>query len=141
MDLFDYIRRLRGQSDMFGISPSMGGLNATNYPNPHGLRAFKLPSGEYGGQMMPKTSGWQGEIPAIGGGVITELSLGGNTPTEPFFPMVTQNMSPEMIGNVRKLEAGLLSDDSKEAQQLRENAYKEYLKRKAMGLSAFKDYN
>lgn len=141
MDLFDYFKRLRGMPDMFGMNPSMGGLRATNYPNPYGLRAFQLPSGEYGGQMMPKTTGWQGEIPAIGGGAITELSLGGNTPNEPFFPMVTKNMTPEMVGNVKKLEAGLLSDESPEAKQLRANAYQEYLRRKALGLSAFKDYN
>ncbi len=141
MDLFEYLRKLRGMPDMFGISASQGGLQATNYPNPYGLRAFKLPSGEYGGQMMPKTTGWQGMIPSLRGGSITEYSLGGGSSDEPFFPMVTKNMTADMVGNVKKLEAGLLSEDSPEAKQLRDNAYQEYLRRKALGLSAFKDYN
>ncbi len=60
--------------------PSQGGLLATNYPNPYGLRAFVKPDGTYGGEMMPKTTGWQGLIPSLNGGYITEYSLGGNTP-------------------------------------------------------------
>ena len=42
--------------------PNNGGLNATNRPNPFGLRAFQLPNGNYGGQMMPKETGFHGLI-------------------------------------------------------------------------------
>ena len=121
--------------------PSQGGLLATNYPNPYGLRSFVKPDGTYGGQMMPKTTGWQGIIPSLNGGSITEYSLGGNTPKEPFYPMVTQGMTPQMIKNTQLLEAGLLSQTSPEARALKENAYKQYLKLNKQGKSAFKDYN
>ena len=40
---------------LFNTVPSQGGLLATNYPNPYGLRAFVKPDGTYGGEMMPKT--------------------------------------------------------------------------------------
>lgn len=126
--------------DMMQTDPRLGGLSASNYPNPYGLRSFKTKDG-YGGEMMPKTSGWQGLIPSLDlKRNITEFSLGGER-GEPFFPTVTQNMTPEMIQNLRLLEAGKLGRNSKEAQQLQENAYQQYLMRKAMGLSPFKDYN
>jgi hypothetical protein len=121
--------------------PSQGGLLATNYPNPYGLRSFVKSDGTYGGEMMPKTTGWQGLIPSLNGGYITEYSLGGNTPKEPFYPMVTQDMTPQMIKNTQLLEAGLLSQNSPEARALKENAYKQYLKLNKQGKSAFKDYN
>lgn len=127
--------------NMMQTDPRLGGLSASNYPNPYGLRAFKIKDG-YGGEMMPKTSGWQGLIPSLldSKSKITEYSLGGEN-GEPFFPMVTENMTPEMIQNVRLLEAGKLKSNSKEAQQLQENAYQQYLLKKSMGLSPFKDYN
>ena len=121
--------------------PSQGGLLATNYPNPYGLRSWQDEQGNYQGQMMPKTTGWQGLIPSLNGGYITEYSLGGNTSKEPFYPMVTQEMTPQMIKNTQLLEAGLLSPESPEAKALRENAYKQYLKLQQQGKSAFKDYN
>lgn len=132
----DYVKKV-----MTTKSASAGGLQASNYPAPYGLRAFTLPNGSYGGQMMPKTTGWMGEIPSLQGGSITEYSLGGNTPSEPFYPMVTENMTMPMVSNLQKLEAGLLSDRSTEAEQLRRNAYENYLRKKALGQSAFKDYN
>lgn len=122
-------------------SPSQGGINASNYPNPYGLRAFKTKDG-YGGEMMPKTTGWQGLIPSLldSRSKITEYSMGGEN-GEPFFPMVTEGMTPEMIQNLRMLEAGKLPTSSKEAMQLQENAYQQYLLKKSMGQSPFKDYN
>ena len=132
----DYVKKV-----MTTKSASAGGLQASNYTAPYGLRAFTLPNGSYGGQMMPKTTGWMGEIPSLQGGSITEYSLGGNTPSEPFYPMVTENMTMPMISNLQKLEAGLLSERSAEAEQLRRNAYDNYLRKKALGQSAFKDYN
>jgi len=120
--------------------PMQGGLSASNYPNPYGLRAFQLSDGTYGGQMMPKTTGWQGLIPSMSGGNITEYSMGG-VGGEPFMPMVTQNMTPEMIQNLQLLEAGLLSPDSEAAMQLRANAQREYERLIKEQGTAFKDYN
>lgn len=120
--------------------PSQGGLVATNYPNPYGLRAFQMEDGTYGGQMMPKTTGWQGLIPAMNGGYITEYSIGG-AGGQPFMPVVTQNMTPEMIQNVQLLEAGLLSPDSEQAQALYRNAQQEYERLMKEQGTAFKDYN
>ena len=133
MGLLDYIQAL-------GQSAQSGGLAIADYPAQFGLRAFQVGEG-YGGEMMPKTTGHQGMIPRLGNeGSITEYSLGGVN-GEPFFPMVTQNMTPEQIVNLQQLEAGLLGQDSQEAQGLRDNAYQEYMKRKALGLSPFMDYN
>jgi hypothetical protein len=122
--------------------PQSGGLSASNYPNPYGLRSFPLDSNSYGGEMMPKTSGWQGLIPSLldSNQKITEFYLGGEG-GEPFYPMVTENMTPEMIQNIRLLEAGKLDKNSQQVKQLENNAYQQYLIRKSMGLSPFKDYN
>ena len=128
---------------LYGLlgTPMQGGLFATNYPNPYGLRAFEMSPGVYGGEMMPKTIGWQGLIPNMDNtGYITEYSIGG-AQGQPFMPMVTQNMTPEMIDNVKLLEAGLLSQDSPEAIALRENARKEYERLIKQQGTAFKDYN
>lgn len=120
--------------------PTQGGLAATNYPSPYGSRAFPTKDG-YGGSAMPKTEGWQGLIPRLGQeGFITEYSLGGEN-GEPFYPIVTQNMSPEQIINVQKLEAGMLEANSPEVQELMQNARSEYLRHKQQGKSAFMDYN
>tara|TARA_R110000782_G_scaffold99017_2_gene184571 strand:- start:542 stop:949 length:408 start_codon:yes stop_codon:yes gene_type:complete len=120
--------------------PSRGGLAATNYPAPYGSRAFPTKDG-YGGSAMPKTKGWQGLIPSLDGTRnITEYSLGGEN-GEPFYPIVTQNMTPAQILSVRKLEGGVITMDSEEAQGLLQNARKEYLRHKAANTSAFMDYN
>lgn len=118
-----------------------GGLKATNYPNPYGLRSWQDEDGGYHGQMMPKTSGWQGEIPTYSGDVMTEQSLGGNTPDEPFYPLITQNMTPEMIRSAKDFEAGLIDVDHPEVQQLLKNARKEAQRLMDLGKSPFKDYN
>lgn len=127
---------------MLQQSPRAGGLSATNYPNPYGLRAFPLEGGGYGGQMMPKTTGFQGLIPSLldSQSNITELSVGGEG-GEPFFPLVTENMTPAMIQNLRLYEAEKLDRDSMQVKQLEQNAYEQFLRRKSMGLSPFKDYN
>jgi hypothetical protein len=62
-------------------SPSNGGLNASNYPNPYGLRAYPLQdkSGNvtgYGGEFLPKSVGWLGLLEGKGKGqTVTEYSL------------------------------------------------------------------
>ena len=50
-------------------------------------------------------------------------------------------MTPEQIATLQQLEAGLLGRDSQKAQGLRDNAYQEYMRRNALGLSPFMDYN
>tara|TARA_R110002050_G_C8512716_1_gene476778 strand:+ start:88 stop:468 length:381 start_codon:yes stop_codon:yes gene_type:complete len=118
--------------------PRQGGLNASNYPNPYGLRAFQLPNDSYGGMMMPKTDGFQGIIKGLLGNNITEFSTGGVN-NEPFYPLVTENLYDGQLDTVKKLEAGLLGNDNLEAQKLYEHALQEYLRRENLGLSAFKD--
>ena len=121
--------------------PKQGGLAATNYPNPYGLRSWQDEQGNYQGQMMPKTSGWQGEIPTLTGDVMTEQSLGGNTSDEPFYPMITQNMSPEMIKTAQEFEVGLLDPDHPDVQALMKHAREEAMRLMRQGKSPFKDYN
>jgi hypothetical protein len=119
--------------------PSEGGLLVTNREAPYGSRAFPLEGGGYGGSMMPKTKGWQGLIPSLDGErFITEFSLGG-IDGEPFYPMVTQNMTPEQIESVRRLEAGLITYDSEEAQGLQRNALEEYYRHMTLDESPFLD--
>jgi hypothetical protein len=134
---------------LMGMTPSEGGLNYADYPHPYrnpeanggGLRAWQNKDGTYGGQMMPKTSGWQGEVTGLDPRTkITEYSMGGQN-GEPFFPSVTQNMTPEQIQNVRLLEAEKIAWDSPQGKSVRDKAYQEYMIRKNQGLSPFKDYN
>ena len=112
-----------------------GGLNATNRPNPYGLRAFPYKDG-YGGQMMPKETGFHGLIPGLNGGNITEFSTGGVN-GEPFYPLVTEKLYDGQIDVIKNLQGGLLGNDSPEVQRLYEHAYQEYLRRQALGQDAF----
>ena len=112
-----------------------GGLNATNRPNPFGLRAFPYKDG-YGGEMMPKDVGFHGLIPGLNGHNITEFSTGGVN-GEPFYPLVTEKLYDGQIDDIKNLEGGLLGNDSPETQRLHEHAYNEYLRRKALGQEAF----
>ena len=125
---------------LLGI-PSEGGLEASDYPNPYGLRSFQMEDETYGGQMMPKTTGYQGLIPRLNGeGYITELSIGGVN-NEPFMPLVTPDMTDEQIKNVQLYEAGLLGRDTPEVQDLYKNAQEQYQKLIKEKGTAFKDYN
>ena len=117
-------------------NPYSGGLNATNRPNPFGLRAFQLPNGSYGGSMMPKGTGFHGLIEGLNGNNITEYSMGGVN-GQPFFPSVTENLYEGQINDIKQLEGGLLGWDSDKAKRLEEHAYKEYLRRQALGQDAF----
>jgi hypothetical protein len=63
---------------VYGIVPAKGGLSYRDYPNPYGLRAYQMKDGTYGGEMLPKSVGWLGELPGMGnlkGSTVTELSL------------------------------------------------------------------
>jgi hypothetical protein len=117
-------------------NPYKGGLNATNRPNPFGLRAFKLDENTYGGSMMPKGTGFHGLIEGLNGNNITEYSMGG-VGNQPFFPSVTENLYEGQINDIKQLEGGLLGFDSNEAKRLEEHAYKEYLRRQSLGQGAF----
>ena len=74
-----------GDFTSYGITniPSQGGLNATNYPNPYGLRAYPLQDklgniSGYGGEYLPKSVGWLGLLEGKGkekGNMVTEFSL------------------------------------------------------------------
>ena len=112
-----------------------GGLNATNRPNPFGLRAFPYKDG-YGGSMMPKGTGFHGLIEGLNGNNITEYSMGGVN-GQPFFPSVTENLYEGQINDIKQLEGGLLGWDSDEAKRLEEHAHKEYLRRQSLGQGAF----
>ena len=117
--------------------PYKGGLNATNRPNPFGLRAFPYKDG-YGGQMMPKCIGFHGLIEGLNGNNITEYSMG-VVNGQPFFPSVTENLYEGQINDIKQLEGGLLGWDSPEAKRLEEHAYQEYLRRQSLGQDAFYD--
>lgn len=69
---------------LFSNPSQQGGLNALNYPNPYGLRAYELKDKQgnvtgYGGEMMPKSTGWLGLLAGQGklkGSDVTEYSIG-----------------------------------------------------------------
>lgn len=121
-----------------GTDPQHGGMSYGDYPNPYGLRSFETDQG-YGGEMMPKTTGWAGEIPShIEGEKITELSLGGER-GEPFYPMVYEGITPEEIEIVRDYEAGLREDDDPLVIAVKTKAKDVAMKRMHMKKSPFKD--
>lgn len=137
------------QKSMSETSPKEGGLNASNYNHPYqttkqlggGLRTWLDKQGNWQGQMMPKTSGWQGEIPTLDRvGKITEYSSGGDN-GQMFYPSLFQGMTPEQIQTVRLLEAGKMNWKNPKAIEMDTAARNAALLRIKMGLSPFKDYN
>ena len=63
-------------------APQQGGLQYMDYPNPFGLRAYPIMKGGqvtgYGGEMLPKSVGWLGELQGRGpmrGSTVTEYSM------------------------------------------------------------------
>jgi hypothetical protein len=119
--------------------PEEGGAKIMERPNPYGLRAFETDTG-YGGEMMPKTAGWAGEIPSLAkeGQVLTEVSLGGEN-GEPFYPMVFEGITPEQIEIVQDYEAGLREDDDPAVMAMKQLAKNKALTRMHMHQSPFKD--
>jgi hypothetical protein len=84
MDVDSAARALSGKG-LLQATPKEGGLNASNYNNPFqnpnveggGLRAYPLPQGGYGGEMLPKSTGWLGLLQVPGKDeVMTEYSVG-----------------------------------------------------------------
>ncbi len=93
--LIDKFYGREGYADggMVGNSPARGGLNYRDYPNPFqnpnldggGLRAWKEGSG-YGGEMLPKSTGWLGLLQGTGpmkGHSMTEVSVGDSSNLSP----------------------------------------------------------
>ena len=131
MGLLDYNNILGG---LLGASPSQGGLNATNYPNPYGqLRAYLNKDGTYGGQMMPKYTGWQGELKnlAYPNTVSTELSVGDSVGD---FPSIVPNTTAEQLARLLRLK-----ENQQVPRDIYETARQFALQRRAQGLSPFKD--
>lgn len=91
-------------SGLLTTDTSKGGLSATNYPAPYGLRAYMLPDGTYGGQMMPKYSGWLGEQKSIAypDSISTELSIGDEKGD---FPAMTPNLTQKQLIRLLSLKS------------------------------------
>ncbi len=120
-------------ANLLKASPSKGGLNASNYPAPYGLRAYLLPDGSYGGQMMPKYTGWLGPRENTGdpNTVSNELSIDDEYGD---FPAMTPNLSPSQLARLLALKEG-----EKVPNDIFNTAREFALKRRAAGLNAFKD--
>jgi hypothetical protein len=116
---------------------TQGGMSYADRPNPYGLRSFPTEAG-YGGEMMPKTSGWAGEIPTLTGEKMTEMSLGGEK-GQPFIPMIYEGITPEEIEVVRDYEAGLREDNDPLVIAVKSKAQEAAMKRMHMHKSPFKD--
>lgn len=111
-------------------SPSNGGLNATNYPNPHGLRSYITDDGSYGGQMMPKGNGWLGRISDLNGNIMTEFSTGDEIGDFPaLVPTLTQNELTDIVSN-----KNITPSAYKKAQEFANVL-------RSMGKNPFKDFN
>lgn len=125
-------------AELMSKPTTQGGMSYGDRPNPYGLRAFETDTG-YGGEMMPKTAGWAGEIPSHEEGkTITELSLGGEK-GEPFYPMIFEGITPEEIEIVRDYEAGLREDNDPLVLAVKARAKDVAMKRMHMRKSPFKD--
>jgi len=121
--------------NIYGLlgNPAMGGLLATNYPNQWGLRAYKNQDGSYGGEMMPKWTGWQGLLAntAYPGSVSSELSVGDEKGD---FPSIVPDTTPQQLNKLLSLK-----ESEKMPQDIYETARKFAEQRRALGLSPFKD--
>ena len=118
--------------NIYGLlgNPIIGGLLATNYPNPYGLRAYQNKDGSYGGQMMPKGNGWMGVQVGKGkmkGQKMTEYSTGDDIGD---FPTIYQNMPQGLLNQVL---------NGNVTEEVYQGALEAANKRRALGLSPFKD--
>ena len=120
-------RAIKYAKALMNLSPGEGGLSYGDYPNIYGLRAYKQDGG-YGGQMMPKGSGWLGPISTLNGSVMTEFSTGdekGDFPS--IVPTLNQDELTQIISN----------------QNITPSAYKKAQdwanQRRSQGLNPFKD--
>lgn len=112
---------------LLGGSPQSGGLAYGDRPSQYGLRSYPEGNG-YGGQMMPKSSGWLGPISDLNGNVMTEFSVGderGDFPS--IVPTLNQQELTQIISNKNVTDSAY-----KKAQEWAN-------KRRAQGLNPFKD--
>lgn len=115
---------------LLDAAPSTGGLLATNYPNPYGLRAYPMGNGLLGGEMMPKYIGWMGVQKGLGklkGDAVTEYSTGDEKGD---FPSIYPNMPANLLNMV--LHGNVTPEIYKNAQ-----AFANF--RRNSGLSPFRD--
>lgn len=135
MGLLDYLSEAKNHvmGGLLNQSPSNGGLNATNYPNQWGLRAYKNTNGSYGGEMMPKYNGWQGlhQNIAYPDSVSSELSIGDS---QGDFPAIVPDTTPEQL-----LRILALKNDERMPIDIVKTAQDFANKRRALGLSPFMD--
>lgn len=110
--------------------PEQGGLSVGNYPNPYGLRAYQNLNGSYGGQMMPKTTGWQGVHYNPKGQAITELSIGDDIGD---FPSIVPTLNAQELAQIVQ-KNNITPSARQKAQEFADL-------RRSQGLSPFKDYN
>jgi len=113
-----------------GAQPSQGGLSVGDYPNPYGLRAYQKPNGTYGGQMMPKTTGWQGVHKNSQGQDMTEFSIGDNKGD---FPSIVPTLNANELAQIVQKQ-NITPSAKQKAQEFADL-------RRSQGLSPFKDYN
>jgi hypothetical protein len=113
-----------------GAQPEQGGLSVGNYPNPYGLRAYTKPNGTYGGQMMPKTTGWQGVNKNPKGQDVTELSIGDAMGD---FPSIVPTLNANELAQIVQKQ-NITPSARQKAQEFADL-------RRSQGLSPFKDYN
>ena len=119
-------------NSLMAQSPSNGGLSATNYPNPYGLRAYKMHDGNYGGQMMPKGQGWRGVQAMPDGGVMTEFSVGDEAGD---FPLIVPQSTQSDIA--RMMQAEMMRQSIPRDLMTKARSFAE--QRRSQGLSPFKD--
>jgi hypothetical protein len=122
---------------MMEMPPSQGGLNASNYNNPYqspnivggGLRAYPLPQGGYGGEMLPKSVGFIKGLKGTGkfkGEDMTEYSTGDERGD---FPSIVPTLSTKELKQI--LSTGVISKSAFKKAQEHAN------KRRDQGLSPF----
>jgi len=113
-----------------GAQPEQGGLSVGNYPNPYGLRAYQNPNGSYGGQMMPKTTGWMGVHKNPKGQDMTEFSMEDNKGD---FPSIVPTLNANELAQIVQKQ-NITPSARQKAQEFADL-------RRSQGLSPFKDYN
>ena len=119
-----------------GAQPTQGGLSVGDYPNPFqnpnanggGLRAYMNKDGTYGGQMMPKYTGWQGVNYNPKGQAVTELSIGDNI-----------GDFPSIVPTLNKIELNEIVQHENIMPSARSKAEQWAIQRRSQGLNPFKD--
>ena len=111
-----------------GAQPQQGGLSVGDYPNPYGLRAYQKPNGTYGGQMMPKYTGWMGVQTNPKGQSVTEFSIGDNI-----------GDFPSIVPTLNKTELNQIVQHGNLMPSARSKAEQWAIERRSQGLNPFKD--